>query len=160
MGFFLILVVFFEVLMGVVVDRVLKKLSVFFFEGFFVFYVIVLYLVSFFFMVFVFMIIVVLVMVFRIGVEIVWVYELFSRDGRVNDYFRVYGRLRVFELVGGFVGMIIGGMLVEIFGMRFVVLMSVLFFLLLLVFMVIIFVDMVKSRIFYMFYIFESIDFV
>lgn len=160
MGLSLILVALLEVPTGVVADRVSKKLSVLLSEGLSVLYVTVLYLASSFPMVLASMIIAALATAFRTGAETAWVYELLSRDGRANDYPRVYGRLRAFELAGGLVGMITGGMLAETFGMRFAVLMSAPFFLLSLVLTATIPADTVKSRTSYMSHIFESIDFV
>ncbi|WP_054839767.1 MFS transporter [Thermococcus sp. JCM 11816] len=104
MGLSLILVALLEVPTGVVADRVSKKLSVLLSEGLSVLYVTVLYLASSFPMVLASMIIAALATAFRTGAETAWVYELLSRDGRANDYPRVYGRLRAFELAGGLVG--------------------------------------------------------
>ncbi|WP_297535511.1 MFS transporter, partial [Thermococcus sp.] len=101
-----------------------------------------------------------LAVAFLTGAETGWLYELLSRDGREGEYPKVYGRLRSFEMVGGFVGAVSGGFIAHSFGMHFAVLLSVPFALLSALILTTVPADTARSGASYGRHLLESLRFV
>ncbi|GAB6135317.1 MFS transporter [Thermococcus prieurii] len=123
-GLSLVLVALLEVPTGIVADKISKKASVLLSKLLLVPGTLLLYLAHSFTGVLIATLLNSLAVAFLTGAETGWLYELLSRDGREGEYPKVYGRLRSFEMVGGFVGAVGGGFIAHSLGMRSAVLLS------------------------------------
>ncbi|NJD99662.1 MFS transporter [Thermococcus sp. LS1] len=157
----LLLVAFLEVPTGVVADKISKKTSVLVARALFLASLPLLYFANSFADVFLATIIGALSTAFTTGAETGWLYELLKREERADEYPRVYGRLRSFEMAGGFVGTLTGGILADFAGsMRLPIILSLPFVLTSLLILATIPKDTVRSGLPYGHHLLESIRFV
>ncbi|USS40361.1 MFS transporter [Thermococcus aggregans] len=159
-GLSLILVALLEVPTGVVADKVSKKASVLISKALTIPNVLVLYLAHSFPEVLLATLFGALSLAFLTGAETGWVYELLSRSGRAGEYPKVYGRLRSFEMLGGFAGTIAGGFLAGFLGMRATILLTVPFIVASFLVLATIPGDTAKSGLSYGLHLWESLKFI
>ncbi|WP_099212480.1 MFS transporter [Thermococcus henrietii] len=159
-GLSLVLVALLEVPTGVVADKISKKASVLLSKLLLVPGTLLLYLAHSFTGVLIATLFNSLALAFLTGAETGWLYELLSRDGRESEYPMIYGRLRSFEMAGGFVEAVSGGFIAHSFDMRFAVLLSVPFALLSALILATVPADTARSGASYGRHLLESLRFV
>ncbi len=124
MSLSLILVALLEVPTGIVADKISKKVSVLLSKILTIPSVLSLGLAHSFWGVLLSTLFGALSLAFLTGAETGWLYELLKREGNEKDYPRVYGRLRSFEMVGGLIGTVAGGLMAGVLGMRIAILLT------------------------------------
>lgn len=160
MSLSLILVALLEVPTGIVADKISKKASVLLSKILMMPSVLALYLARSFPEVFIATLFGAFSVAFMTGAETGWIYELLSRDGRTEDYPKVYGRVRSFEMIGSFIGALAGGFLADFVGMRLTVLLTLPFVIASLLILATIPGDMTRSRLSYYSHLLESLKFI
>ncbi|WP_297498766.1 MFS transporter [Thermococcus sp.] len=160
MGIMLFLVAFLEVPTGVVADKVSKKTSVLMARTLSLLFLFLLYSADSFADLLLATIISALSTAFATGAETGWLYELLKEDERTDEYPKAYGRLRAFETVGGFAGILAGGAIADVYGMRLPIILSAPFILASLLVLATIPKDTARSGLSYGHHLLESLRFV
>ncbi|AMM53819.1 MFS transporter [Pyrococcus kukulkanii] len=158
-GLSLILVTIFEIPTGIVADKISKKTSVLLSKILLIPGTLLLYLANSFWHVLFATIFNSLAVAFLTGAETGWLYELLSRDGRRDEYPKIYGRLRAFEMAGSFLGATLGGFIARLLSMRVAILLSVPFILISFLIMLTIPSDTTKSKLPYGYHLIETFRF-
>lgn len=160
MSLSLILVALLEVPTGIVADKISKKVSVLLSKILTIPSVLALYLAHSFPGVLLATLFGALSVALMTGAETGWIYELLSKSGRAKDYPKVYGRLRSFEMIGGFVGTMMGGFLADFVGMRLTILLTIPFVVASFLVLATIPGDEAKSGLSYSLHLLESLKFI
>ena len=158
-GLSLILVALLEVPTGIVADKISKKASVLLSKILMVPSVFVLYLAHSFSGVLIATLFGAFSVAFLTGAETGWIYEILSREGKTEDYPKVYGRIRSFELIGSFIGTLTGGFLADFVGMKLTILLTLPFVIVSLLVLVTIPRDTARSGLSYHSHLLESLIF-
>ncbi|WP_297069417.1 MFS transporter [Thermococcus sp.] len=160
MSLSLILVALLEVPTGIVADKISKKASVLLSKILMVPSVLVLYLTHSFLDILIATLFGAFSVAFLTGAETGWIYELISREGKTEDYPKVYGRIRSLEMMGSFIGTLTGGFLADFVGMKLTILLTLPFVIASLLVLVTIPKDTVRSELSYHSHLLESLKFI